>query len=100
MFSKAPNLSTVEVVNPAEFSLSLSVSHINNLLLSLSVLTWIVYSLKGDAGGPWGARAAEGEDPGGGVQRAGWPEHAAPAAVAREPADQWTDPRIPGVQQV
>lgn len=51
-------------------------------------LTLIIYSLKRDAGGPWGPRAAEGEDPSGGVQRAGRPEHAAPAAVPREPADQ------------
>lgn len=59
----------------------------NNLLLYL-FLTLIIYSLKRDAGGPWGPRAAEGEDPGGGVQRAGRSDHSAPAAVPREPADQ------------
>lgn len=62
-----------------------NVSPTHGLSLALKCM---ICSFARDTGGPWGSRAAEGEDPGGGVQRAGRPEHAAPAAVPREPADQ------------
>lgn len=59
-----------------------------------------IFSRERDAGVPRRAGPAEGSDPGGGVQRPGWPAWTSSAAVARKPADQRAHPGVPGVQQV
>lgn len=82
MFKRNPQISP-QLCNVYAIVVQVSPTHFLSLALKC-----VICSFARDAGGPWGPRAAEGEDPGGGVQRAGRSEHAAAAAVPREPADQ------------